>query len=157
MGFQHLQDFKAKAAAADKEIEKQIANTPAAGKAPLLDLGAYVGSYVDINGSYGRMDVTKKHGLIHKNILHVTVDDAPWQDGGVITFALGHMYFESFRVCDPKLTAFCENALRFAFENDGYGKVTGMKVYGLEPTVVLKFEKVATSSEESRTSEVVAF
>ena len=137
-----------------KAIEDKIANTPAEGKAPLLDLGAYVGSYVDVTGSYGRMDVTEKHDSKGHRVLYLKLNNLPWREGGTISVALGHMYFESFRICDPEYPEGCENAVRFEFENDGYGGVTAMNVYGLED-VVLTFEKIASSLEKSSISDAV--
>jgi len=152
--FQAMQKNDAAEIAEDKAIEDKIANTPAEGKAPLLDLGAYVGSYVEVKGSYGRIDITKKQVSKGHSVLYLTMKNLPWQEGGAISSLLGHMYFESFRFCDPEYPDHCENNVRIEFENDGYGVVTAMNLYGVED-VVLRCAKIASSVENSSISDAI--
>merc|ERR1712232_758218 len=152
--FRTMQMSAAAAAAEDKAIEDKIANTPAEGKAPLLDLSAYVGSYVEVKGSYGRIDLTEKQASKGQSFLYLNMKNLPWQEGGAISVPLGHMYFESFRLCDPDYPEHCENGVRIEFENDGYGAVTAMNIHGLED-VVLTCDKIASSLENSSISDAI--
>ena len=150
-----LRQSEAESEAYDKSIEDKIANTPPVGKVPLLDLDAYTGSYVDVKGSYGRFDVHSTECLGGK-CLFLKVDDLPWEDDGTVEIGLGHMWFETFRFCDRDATSVrCDNGIQLTFENDGYGRVVGMKVEGLEPQVVLSFKKIdqeKSSSSATRTA-----
>ena len=152
---QVMQKSDAAEIAEDKAIEDKIAHTPAEGKAPLLDLGAYIGSYVEVQGSYGRIDITEKQQVSKgQSVLSLTMKNLPWQEGGAISVPLGHMYFESFRFCDPEDPEQCENGVRIEFENDGYGVVTAMSIYGVED-VVLRCAKITSSLENSSNSEAI--